>query len=172
MLLFVLVVARPSVAAQNDEIDIDAAEHVKALYGKYLNPVTSFGYIYATRYHSGTEKKSDETLGFDIDDEMTDFLQLRYRNNFADIPYKENLFKTVNHPEVARLECATWLQGDSYPMAYHVECKLGAGKKSRIVTDATLGITSPSEADRHIKSALDRMVSRFALIFFRARGEL
>lgn len=144
------------------------------MYGKYLNPVTSFGYIYATRYHSGTEKSvGDESLGFDIDDEMTNFLQLRYRNSFADVPYEfVSPFESIKYPEVARLQCATWLYGDSYPMAYHVECKLGAGKKSRIVTDATLGITSQSDADRDIKGALDRMVSRFALIFFRSRGEL
>ncbi len=171
LLLLVFLFVPLVCSGQDDEA---MKEYEKGAYGKYFTPVTSFGYIYANRYHSGSDKhEGEEVDGFDIDQEMTDFLQLRFKNNFADIPYEfVSPFEWAKRPEIGNLRCAIWLHGASYPIAYHVECKLGTGEKNKVITDATLGITSNDGANKVIKEALDRMVSKFALTFFRVRGEL
>ena len=139
---------------------------------KYLTPITSFGYITTNRYHSGHEKRQGHTDDvWYIDEEMSRFLQLRFQNAFGKFPYKfVGAFGVGSDPHIAYLECSIWLHGDSYPMAYHVECFLSAGKKWRVLHDATLGITSNESANGDIQMALDRMVSKFARIFFQARG--
>jgi hypothetical protein len=141
---------------------------------KYLTSITSFGYISANRYHSGQDKRKGQRYdAWDIDEEMTSYLRSRFKNNFANFPYEfVAFFGWSKDPKIGHLQCKIWLHGDSYPIAYHVECKLGAGNKSSVLYDATLGITSKDRSDKDIKAALDRMVSKFSRIFFRARGEL
>jgi len=175
LLLSVVFLAVPALSAGQAEEFKKAMEEEQLsseMSRKYLTPVTSFGYIYANRYRSGRDKREGQSSDYwNIDEEMSSFLRLRFKNHFANFPYKfVGTFGSGTNPEIGRLQCYIWLHGDSYPIAYHVECYLGAGKKSRVLHDATLGITSEDRANNDIQEALDRIVSKFARIFFRARG--
>ena len=172
-LLLIALLMTPLVSVGQDD-EAFLREWDKAVHGKHLTPITSFGYIYVNRYHSGQEiPDGKKSKGFDIDDELTDFLQLRFKNNFADIPYEfGNLFALVDRPDVAVLQCYVWLHGDSYPVAFHIDCRLGIAKKSRILTSARLGVTSMDNSDTVVKEVLDSMISDLALRFFLARGDL
>lgn len=176
LLLSVVFLAVPSLCAgQGEDFDRQARDAFdKSMYGKYLSPVTSFGYIYVNRFHSGVEKPRGKGISAsEIDNEMTDFVQLRFKNNFASIPYKfVDPLEWSSNPTIGHIQCMTWLHGAAYPIAYHIECNLGAGKKSKMLHEATLGVTSPDRANGDIRAALDRMVSTIALRFFRARGEM
>ena len=144
------------------------------MYGKYFSRVESFGRIEAMRYHSGREKRADEgMMVWETDEEMSEFLRQEFKTDFVDVPYEfVDSLDWARNPAIGHLQCHTWLHGDSYPIAYHVECMLGAGEKNRVLYDAELGIVSKDEADAVVNEAMDRMVAKFALIFFRARGEL
>ena len=175
LLLFAAFLAVPSLCGgQGDEFKkaMEEEELAGAMAKIHLTSITSFGYIYANRYHSGRGKREGRKSDvWDIDKEMSNFVQLRFKNNFANFPYElVELFKWAKDPTIGHLQCHIWLHGASYPIAYHVECNLGAGSRSRVLHDATLGITSPDRASKDIQEALDRMVSKFARIFFRARS--
>lgn len=167
-LLLLVLLAAPSLCAGQ------ADGYEEAMYGKYLSRVESFGHIAATRYHSGREKREDEGLkAWEVDEEMSNFLRQEFRTDFTNVPYESvSPREWARNPAIGHLQCQIWLHGDSWPIAYHVECMLGAGKKNRLLYDAELGIVSKDEADKVAKAAIDRMVAKFALIFFRARGEL
>lgn len=167
-LLLLVLLAGPALCAGQDE------GFEKAMYGKYLSPVESFGYIEATQYHSGRERREEHGLkAWKVDEEMSTFLRRQFKKNFADIPYVPvGGLNWTDNPGVGRLRCEIWLHGDSYPMAYHVACMLGAGARSRVLYDAALGITSRNDTDKTVKEAVGHMVSKFALLFFRARGDL
>jgi len=175
LLLAVVFLALPLLcAAQSEEFErtMDWELFSVDRSRKYLTPVTSFGYIVANRAHTGQDKRQGQTDDVSyIDEEMSRFLQLRFQNAFGKFPYKfVGAFGVGSDPQIARLQCDIWLHGESYPIAYHVECFLGAGKKWTVLQDATLGITSNERANGDIQMALDRMVSKFARIFFQARG--
>lgn len=175
LLLSVVFLALPLLcAAQSEEVERtwDAEQFSVDRSRNYFTPVTSFGNIEAFRYHTGQKKRqkqADDTSY--IDEEMSRFLQLRFQNAFGKFPYKfVGAFGVGSDPKIAHLQCNIWLHGDSYPIAYHVKCLLGAGKKWTVLYDARLGITSNERATSDIQVALDQMVSKFARIFFQARG--
>lgn len=166
-LLFVLLAVPSLCAGQADGYE-------RATYGMYLAPVESFGYIQVKRYHSGRERRADEGLRvWEIDHETSTLLRQEFSTDFFNVPYQSvNSLEWAKDPAIGHLECRNWLHGDIYPIAYHVECMLGAGVEDRVLYDAELGVVSKDDADAVVKEAIDRMVARFALIFFRARGEL
>ncbi|OAI44393.1 hypothetical protein AYO43_09215 [Nitrospira sp. SCGC AG-212-E16] len=173
--LWIALLLVPSVSAgQADDFKKQMSEEEIAgsRAEKYLAQVTSFGYIYVTRYHSGQDKQIRQNIdAWEIDEEMSKFLRQRFENDFAKFPYKfVSPFEWGKNPKIGHLQCRAWLHGNSYPIAYHVECNLGAGPKSAVLHDASLGITSVDRADKDIQEALDRMVSKFARIFFQVRG--
>lgn len=175
LLLSAVFLGVPSLCAgQGGEFKnaMEEEEIASAMSRKHLVPVTSFGYIYATRHHSGRDKQEVRKLNvWEIDEEMSSFLRSRFKNDFANFPYEfVGSLEWSRNPRIGHLQCKIWLHGDSNPIAYHIECNLGAGNRPRVLYDATLGITSKDKASNDIQEALDRMVSKFARIFFRARG--
>ncbi len=131
--------------------------------------IEKFGFI--NMYVKAREE--DHRIGLS-DEELTSFLKLRYKNNFANVPYKKTNrnISEEDKKKIGTLWCAVWTVGKNYPIAYHVECRMGTYSNDRIFGDATLGFGSKENVPDSIREAVDRMVSGFAILFFKYRGEL
>jgi hypothetical protein len=138
------------------------------LYGD-LRKMEYVGYIYA---HVKNEESSKIGLN---DEELTNYVKLRFKNSFAGVQYKNlgnNISNVSNKSAVGYLWCGVWTVGDDYPIAYHIECRFGSMQNPRILTDAVLGYGNKNNVPDTIKKSLDDMMSRFAIQFFKTRGEL
>ncbi len=170
LLVGVLLVACTHANAQTD----DSTRKIEQILYGGLKTIKSFGFIHVNV--EGTERQAQKNeIGLSGDD-MTGFLRLRFKNNFAQIPFREDL-SALGKPEaeqvvVGYLWCQVWTVGDSYPVAYHVQCRMGNMKNLQILSDANLGYGNKDAAIRAVHNALDRIVTNFAKTFFRVRGEI
>ena len=141
-----------------------------ARYGD-LKKIKYFGSIHV---HLKNEKSTKIDLN---EEELVDYLRLRYKNNFGSVPYR-NLgvnMVTLGLKEastVGRLWCGVWTVGDDFPVAYHVECSFGSMERLQILTDAALGYGNKKNVPETIKKTLDDMLSQFAIQFFKTRGDM
>jgi hypothetical protein len=158
-----------SVSAQAQESPEDYQRRFDALMYGDLRKVEYFGFIHA-------HIKNDESARIGItESEMTDFLKLRFKNNFGSTPYKDlgsKLLEQKNPESIGYLWCGVWTVGDDFPIAYHVECKGGSLSKPTILTDAVLGYGNKRNVPEAIKKSIDGMLAQFAVRFFKTRGEL
>lgn len=139
----------------------------EVLYGP-LKQIEYFGFI-----HVHIKNAGDQKLGMSSED-LTDFLKLRYKNNFANVAYRDegNLLGVQNADRVGYLWCGVWTVGTDFPVAYHVECKCGSMSNPTTLTDAVLGYGNKKNVPESIRQALDSMVSKFAIQFFKTRKEM
>ncbi|MEX0958010.1 MAG: hypothetical protein WDZ63_01840 [Burkholderiales bacterium] len=156
-----------------DSVDRKALERM--LYGD-LTRIESFVVIYVLVQGTDLWKADSENEIGLSSAQMSDYLRLRYRNNFADIPYvelTEGLFgsEEINRTR-GRLWCAVWTVGDSYPVAFHVECQIGTLHEPNVLRRAVLGYARKELAIEEIRKEIDSMLTEFAQVFFRVRGEI
>lgn len=140
----------------------------EVLYGG-LKKIEYFGFI-----HVHLKNKESTKIGLS-EEELGDFLRLRYRNNFGNVPYRNlgaKMFDVKDASAVGNLWCGVWTVGDDFPVAYHVECKAGSMANPTILTDAVLGYGNKKNVPETIKKALDDMLSQFAIQFFKTRGDM
>jgi hypothetical protein len=138
------------------------------LYGG-LKKIDSVGFIHVHLKNSESNK-----LGLTSED-LTDFLKLRYKNNFGNIPFldkSKKIGEIKNREAIGNLWCGVWTVGDDYPIAYHVECRFGSFGNPSIVSDEVLGYGNKRNVPESIKNSIDRMTSEFAIQFYKSRGEM
>jgi hypothetical protein len=141
----------------------------QALFGAFKK-VDSFGSIVVES--KGAE---DGTIPGLESQELNDYLRLRFRNNFAAVPFTErNPFSldAAGKERTGQLWCGVWTVGKDYPIAYHVECKAGTMSTPELLSKAVLGYGSRTTAPDAVKKAIDQMVESFAVKFFKVRGQL
>lgn len=139
-----------------------------ALYGD-LKKIEYFGSIHVHLKNTDSTK-----IGLN-EEELGDFLRLRYRNNFGNVPYKDLGAKRLDVKDksaMGYLWCGVSTVGDDFPIAYHVECKVGSMANPTILSDAVLGYGNKRNVPESIKKSLDNMISQFAIQFFKTRGEM
>ena len=143
----------------------------REVYGKYLKPVKTIGYAAVNSFRSSDSSKSEGRMRVsEVDEQKTKHLHARLAALFPGVPYSEVIpLSWLRDDSVAYLMCNTWLHGEEWPIAFHVECRLGAGAKPRVLTDATLGITSPERASEDISAQVDQLVERIAGTFAATR---
>ena len=133
--------------------------------------VESFGHI-------GVHFENDEDakkIGLK-QDELVDFLRLRFKNNFGKIDYKEtNPLKIKSEKErekIGTLHCRVWVIGNDYPIAHHIKCFAGNYNNLQIWENEFLGYGKPSNVPDTVRNTLNKAVEDCAVVFFKARGEL
>lgn len=110
--------------------------------------------------------------------ELKDLLLLKFKNNFADIPYKEdpNWPQKVKDKELAQkvgiIYMKVWIVGDDYPIAYHLSFDAGNLSSVRFYEDALLGYGNRENVPETVKKTIDQFVERVAITFFKVRGDL
>jgi hypothetical protein len=143
----------------------------RLLYPEF-SEIKYFGVIYVI-FRGKTEGK----LGLNKK-ELTDFLRLKYKNNFANIPYKsmssESVNKAMNKKEIGFIYADIWAVGEDYPIAFHI--KLVAGCWEKVYRPAFeheyLGVTSEELITQKLKKGIGILLEDFAITFFKARGEM
>jgi hypothetical protein len=154
---------------------------------KEFKDVQFFGYITVTvegdAYKIGLFKS-----------ELTDYVKLLFKNNFAGIKYINSTGKPAK--EVGLLRFKVWTVGDDYPVVYYVEGKMGSVDGETFFWDKFLEVdelnihifTQPSSKDYEtsavtgygsktdvpdaIRKSLKDMIEKFAIAFFKARGAI
>ncbi len=111
------------------------------------------------------------------ENELTDYVKLLFKNNFAGI--KQDVFKEKSsldleeHKQIGFLLFTVWVVGDVYPIAYHVDSLMGNmlyGFNKGAVSKAVLGCGSRSNVPDAIKNSIKNLVEGLAITFFKARG--
>lgn len=110
-------------------------------------------------------------------DELADLVKLRYKNNFAGLPFKKKGIEDFGLDDTTRkqygfIDVEVWVVGDDYPIAYHIELDAGTWAKPSIYTDAALGYGNKSSVPKTAREIISGMVERLAIKFFAIRGEL
>jgi len=107
-------------------------------------------------------------------EELNDFLILKYKNNLADFPYKKASWSDrLTFPEdigVIYLKIIT--EGVEYPIAYWVELNVGNDANWNVYEHGKLGYCDKNSIVNEIKGAITGLMERFAIAFFKARGEM
>ncbi len=114
-------------------------------------------------------------IGLD-EKELTDYLRLKIKNNFANIKIEKDWGRPDNKytaKQIGAISLGVWIVGDNYPVAYHLRykfIKLEAGTK--IWDTERLGYGSKDSVPDSIKEDIDKTIEDLAIFFFKARGEL
>lgn len=112
------------------------------------------------------------------EDELSNYLRLKFKNNFADIPYKKASYndKIFNNKEqrnsIGSIHIKVWTIGDDYPIAYHLSIRAGNYTDFGIYTNAILGYGSKENVPETVKKLITELVEELAISFFKARGAL
>lgn len=108
------------------------------------------------------------------ENELTDYVKLLFKNNFAGIKQKEkSILDLEEHKQIGFLLFTVWVVGDVYPIAYHVDSLMGNmlyGFNKGAVSKAVLGCGSRSNVPDAIKNSIKNLVEGLAITFFKARG--
>ncbi|MCG9738594.1 hypothetical protein L1D32_10545 [Shewanella insulae] len=121
---------------------------------------------------------SAEEIGLSKE-ELTSYLRLRFKNNFASTGFKKGDFVKIiteesetKKAERGDISIKVWTVGDDYPIAFHIE--IGAGNYSNLgqYKTAILGYSSKQKIAESVKQSISDLVDDLAVAFFKARGEL
>lgn len=126
-----------------------------------------------------TNREDAKKIGLD-EDELTDYLRLKVKNNFANIRMEEVDFSKNNtksfKQQVGSLHLNVWVVGDNYPVAYHLRYVFFTSDYSEgdssIWDTKWLGYGSKDNISDIIKSNIDKTIQDLAILFFKVRGEL
>jgi len=172
-LLLLLICSFAVYSEENVNNKFDENYFFNLLYGD-LKYIEKFHFIHV--HVKGKPKDKDENKIGLSDEELTSYLKLRYKNNFANIPAGEYIYEPnlsdVEKRKLGNIWCGVWTVGQDYPVAYHVECRLGSEINKRIVHDEHLGYGNKDNVRKSIRESLNSMIENFAITFFKIRDEL
>lgn len=167
--LTLIIISNPVLAEKKG---FSKAEIYKIVYSEFLN-IKSFGNMRVI-----FEGKDAKKIGLN-EDVLTDLLKLKYKNSFANVPYRDQSDKILGivlnkkiAPTVGSLIIKIWIVGDDYPISYHIEIKAGTVGGMQTYKNAVLGYGSKSDVPDTVKSTIGEFVEEFAITFFKTRGEL
>ncbi len=110
--------------------------------------------------------------------ELTDYLRLRFKNNFSGISFKEpeDFAKLLQDKEMQKkigtIHVKVWTVGDEFPIAYHIAINSGNFERARQYETAILGYGSKRNVPESVRQSITELVEELAVAFFKARGEL
>jgi hypothetical protein len=103
-------------------------------------------------------------------------VKILFKNNFVGMKQKEkSSLDLKEHKKIGFLWFTVWVVGDVYPIAYHVDSRMGNmlyGVDKGAVSKAVLGCGSRSNVPDAIKDSIKNLVEGMAITFFKARGKM
>jgi hypothetical protein len=112
-------------------------------------------------------------------EELTEFAKLKYKNNFANIEYREipaeksYLYQEEEKAKkVGSIWFRVWTVGEDFPIAYYIECRAGTYKNYEIWRDEVLGFCDATGLKQIVRNEITRMIENLAITFFKVRGEI
>jgi len=176
-ILIVLGVSLSSPALAQQKKSLSDTDVLKWQYGEFRD-IRSFGLINV--WFEGEDAKK---IGLS-EEELTDYLKLRFKNNFANITYEDAIAAGIAAGEkvgdlfvnkakgkkLGLLRCIVWVVGDDFPIAYHVKCKAGNFLDQDVWESANLGYGSKNNVPDSIKETLDSHVEELAILVFKVKA--
>ena len=142
------------------------------LYGDSFRQVESFINIRVI-----FEGKDAKKIGLD-DVELSNLLKLKFKNNYAGIPYSDTLDEIMDiyykgeSKKYGGLIVRVWVLGTNYPISYHIRLMSGSIDDQKDYTAELLGHGSISNVEESIRAGINDLVEKAAITFFKARDEL
>ena len=169
-----MLLSVPALAQKPDEEAIKEAISEKFLKYTYndFKKIERFGVI-------SIECGGDaEKIGLS-EKSLTDYAKLRYKNNFGNFTFKEPTpeersiyYDKAKGEKVGQIWFTIWAVGDDYPIAYYIRCTAGNYDRNDIWKNEVLGYGSKNNVPDTVKKAIDLMMEKLAIDFFKARGEM
>jgi hypothetical protein len=100
---------------------------------------------------------------------LESFLELKFLQKFAFLQSDFAFEKTYETWEIGLFECEAWTVGNSYPIAFHVQCAGGSMDEPRNWHYASLGYGPKDRIGETVKTALDSVVGEYATFVRKAR---
>ena len=110
-------------------------------------------------------------IGFDAST-LTTFLEGQFLQQFAFLQNDFAFDKTYETWEIGLFGCEAWTVGDTYPIAFHVQCAGGSMDEPRHWQHATLGYGPKDKIVEIVKNTLDAIVTEYAAFVQKAKGEM
>ncbi len=106
--------------------------------------------------------------------ELTDYLRLKVKNNFANIKLEDSPRDKYKPEQIGYIRFRVWIGGVEYPVIYHIKCEFGNLSLTRYRTweDEVLGCGTKGTVPDSVMKAIDRLTKRLAIVFSKARGKL
>ena len=164
LVIFLFALCSVSYAAEKEKINYEA------IFYSGFKTVKTFGSLSVSL--QGTAEK----IGIK-ENELTDYLKLRFKNSFAKYEYKEveKLLDPMRDkkidPTIGFIHITVWTVGEDYPVAYHISINSGNLNNVREYTNAQLGYGSKSNIPDTVKESISSFIDELAIAFFKARGE-
>ncbi len=128
-------------------------------------------------FNNYVDNATEEAKKIGIDEnELTDYLKLIIKNNFASIRMERPDFDKYTRKQVGVLVFRVMVTGDNFPIVYHLRCRfqhLDYAQGDAVIWEAEkLGYGSKDNVLDTIKKSIDRQVEELAILFYKVRGEL
>lgn len=121
------------------------------------------------------EEEDAKSIGLD-EKELTDYLRLRIRNNFANIKIEEPDFDKYTEKQIGLILLRVWVVGNDYPVLFHLGCRFYHSDFSQgntlIWEKEMMRYGSRDNVPDKIKKVIDGLIQDLAILFFKVRGEL
>lgn len=178
--VMVLFLVLPCYGEEKDEFKpVRKVNDEEILYPKFKE-IEFFGILTVSLVGEGTTQ-----LGLN-EQELTDFFRLKYKNNFANFPYKpavnpfdffddEKIFNKVGIIKIRVWTVHRDFSEDAIivPVAYHIRLSSGCIASPQLEYDQEyLGWCRKEDTNKSIKDAIAGLMESFAITFFKARGEM
>jgi hypothetical protein len=152
---------------------VNSQESIDDILYQDFKEVETFGYIHV-------KVQGDESFLVGLkSEELTEFAKLKYKNNFANIEYREipaeesYLYQEEEKAKkVGSIWFRVWTVGEEFPIAYYIECRAGTYKNYEIWRDEVLGFCDRRELKQIVRNEITRMIENLAITFFKVRGEI
>jgi hypothetical protein len=178
-IVMVLFLVLPCYGEEKESKPVRKVNEEEILYPQFKE-IEFFGILTVSLFGDGATQ-----LGLN-EQELTDFFKLKYKKNFATFPHKPavnpfDFFKDENiFNKVGVIKIRVWTVHRDFsendiivPVAYHV--RLASGYMASPQFDYNqeyLGWCLKENTNKTIKEVISQFVERFAITFFKARGEM
>ena len=142
-----------------------------SLYWQGLKTIEKFAIV-----HLDTEG-SAEKIGIK-QDELQDYLRLRFKNSFAGMDFKPdeglmepfpNLEKAIKNGTILIM---VWTVGEDNPVAYHIRLLAGTVADRNLYDHQVLGYDSKKNMPYIVRNIISDLIDEYAIFFFKNRDEL
>lgn len=152
---------------------INSQESLEDILYRDFKDVETFGYI-------NVKVQGEQAFSIGLkSEELTDYARLKYKNNFAAIAFQEitageaYLYQEEEEAKkVGSIWFRVWTVGETFPIAYYIECRAGSYKNYEMWKDEVLGFCDEKEIKQIVRHEITRMMENLAITFFKVRGEI
>ncbi len=152
---------------------INSQESLEDILYRDFKDVETFGYI-------NVKVQGEQAFSIGLkSEELTDYARLKYKNNFAAIAFQEitageaYLYQEEEEAKkVGSIWFRVWTVGETFPIAYYIECRAGTYKNYEMWRDEVLGFCEEKEIKQIVRYEITRMMENLAITFFKVRGEI